>query len=113
MKISDIKWDVNIEHLTKKVNNSSLDETTNMLQIPKWTWGSMSITERNDYLYETYDGKPDLIQKALHLPEEVDIPPEIIEKYGVYDFLKDKYGYDMMDCSVEKEIEQEPEEIER
>lgn len=99
----NIDWDVDAEEIYDVLDNSTIEQAAEMLEISPERYANMTTEERHDYAYDKIHHNRLDAAEMLSLPDEVEIPEDVLEHYGIVskdddmsditDWLSDKYGY--------------------
>lgn len=99
----NIDWDVDVEEIYDILDNSTAEKAVKMLEIPLERYANMTTEERHDYAYDKIHHNRLDAADMLGLPNEVKIPEDVLEHYGIIskdddmsditDWLSDEYGY--------------------
>ena len=99
----NIDWDIDIEEMYDILDNSTVTQAAKMLEIPLERYDNMTTEERHDYAYDKIHHNRLDAAEMLGLPDEVVIPEDVLEHYGIVskdddmsditDWLSDEYGY--------------------
>ena len=99
----NIDWDIDIEEMYDILDNSTVTAAAKMLEISPERYANMTTEERHDYAYDKIHHNRLDAAEMLGLPDEVEIPEDILEYYeitsanddmsDITDWLSDEYGY--------------------
>ncbi len=99
----NIDWDIDIEEMYDILDNSTVTQAAKMLEMPLERYDNMTTEERHDYAYDKIHHNRLDAAEMLGLPDEVKIPENVLEHYGITskdddmsditDWLSDEYGY--------------------
>lgn len=108
MKITSIKWDVDMEDIYETLDEMTVDEASELLKVPVDTYANMSTEERHDYAYDVINHNSekhyDKIAEIMGLPYEIDLDSEGIGldiaecdddewEDAISDWLSDEYDW--------------------
>lgn len=99
----NIDWDVDAEEIYDMLDNSTATQAAEMLEISPERYANMTTEEHHDYAYDKIHHNRLDAAEMLGLPDEVEIPEDVLEYYeitsanddmsDITDWLSDKYGY--------------------
>lgn len=102
MKAVNIQWDVDSDEILERLNDTELSELASLLQISEPQLAVMDREERFDLAMDRFRHSPALLDRFLGLPDEVEIPQEIVNysyendderDEAISDYLSEEYGY--------------------
>ena len=99
----NIDWNVDMDEIYELLDNSTAEKAAELLEISPERYAAMTTEERHDYAYdEVHHHRLDAAD-MVGLPEEVEIPEDVLEYYeitsvnddmsDITDWLSDEYGY--------------------
>ena len=99
----DINWDVDIDEIYDLLDDSTVAKAAELLEISPERYAAMTTEERHDYAYDKIRHNRLDAAEMVGLPDEVEIPEDILEYYEITsvdddmsyitDWLSDEYGY--------------------
>lgn len=99
----NIDWDVDMDEIYELLDNSTVEKAAELLEISPERYAAMTTEERHDYAYDKVHHNRLAAAEMVGLPDEVEIPEDILEYYeitsvdddmsDITDWLSDKYGY--------------------
>ncbi len=92
-KAVEIKWDVDIDDAIRVIDEMSVENAAEALDIPSRVYANMRDAERYSVVYARFYKNPEAIAELLGLPAEVNIPAEIKDAEDIGDWLSDEYGF--------------------
>ena len=94
MKVTNIKWDIDMDQIYNKLDNMTAENAAEALSLPKDAYTNMTTSERHDYAYEVFHGHDDMTAEFMGLPTETDIPDDIgDDEDAISDYLSDEYEF--------------------
>lgn len=95
MVAKNIQWDVDWDEIFEMINLDifSKRKAIEAFQIPIKKFLTMSSEELEEYIYDKCRCDPILLNDFLGLPDEIEIPDEIIDEEDISDYLSNVTGY--------------------
>lgn len=102
MKLTNIKWDIDIDDVSSILDGMSSKTAAEFLSCPHYA--DMNDSERLDYAMDEYKSNPTIFYEQLSLPTEVEIPDGLSEEEAS-DFISDEYGFCHNGFEINEEME--------
>lgn len=96
LKATDIEWDISIDEGFEKLDNMTVENASEALQIPQYTYSNMTTQERHDYAYELWHRSPATLCEFVEAPDEVVIPDPTNTDWDpetISDYISDETGW--------------------
>ena len=93
LKATEIQWDVDMDQVYERLDDMKPDEAAESLGVPFAHYDRMTTEERHDYAYDVFRHCPGMLDDFMGLPNEVDIPLELLDPEDISDWLSDEYGF--------------------
>lgn len=94
MKTINIKWDIDMEDILKKLDNLTNEKVSKILGIPERICANLTTTEKYDYTYSLFYNNDSCFNEFMELPTEMEIPKEIEnDEDAISDYLSDETGF--------------------
>lgn len=94
MKVTNIKWDIDMEQIYERLDDMTAEDAAKALDLPERIYTNMTTSERHDYAYETFHSHDEAAAEFVCLPTETEIPDDIADdEDAVSDYLSDKYEF--------------------
>ena len=89
----NIQWDFDIDEVFERLDNMPADKAAEELGIPKEKYANMTTEERHNFAYDLFHHCPAALDEFMGLPDEIEIPRELIEDEDISNWLSDEYGF--------------------
>lgn len=89
----NIQWDVDYDEVYEVLDEMTCEKASEKLGISKERYANMATGERHDYAYNVFRHSPAMLDDFFDLPDEIEIPEEIVDEEDVSDWLSDEYGF--------------------
>lgn len=93
MKAYNIDWLVDLDEVYEILDDMSFEKAALAIGVPPIIWANMTTEERHDKAYSLFHHCPATLDEFLNLPNEVEIPDELIDENDITDYLCDTFGY--------------------
>lgn len=104
MKAFNICWDIDMDEVYEKLDTMSAKDAAKVLELSEREYAKMSVEDRHDWAEEHFRHCPGDLDAFLGLPDEVEIPSEVINDPRcresrdvlidyISNWLSDEYGY--------------------
>lgn len=93
LKAYDIWWDFDKDQIFERIDETDSAEMAKIIGITPKQYESLSPEERHDLAYDKFRHCPALLDEFMGLPDEIDIPPELVDPEDISDWLSDEYGF--------------------
>ena len=93
LKAYDIWWDFDKDQIFERIDETDSAEMAKIIGITPKQYESLSPEERHDLAYDKFRHYPALLDEFMGLPDEIDIPPELVDPEDISDWLSDEYGF--------------------
>ena len=93
LKAYDIWWDFDKDQIFERIDETDSAEMAKIIDITPKQYESLSPEERHDLAYDKFRHCPALLDEFMGLPDEIDIPPELVDPEDISDWLSDEYGF--------------------
>ena len=93
LKAYDIWWDFDKDQIFERIDETDSAEMAKIIGITPKQYESLSPEERHDLAYDKFRHCPALLDEFMGLPDEIDIPTELVDPEDISDWLSDEYGF--------------------
>ena len=101
MRAVNIEWDVDPEDIYETLDNMTVFQAAEKLELPLSIYANMTTEERHSYAYEVCESRAK-VNEIIGLPDEVDVPvPEEYTEDDITDWLSDTYGWCVRRYNIE------------
>lgn len=91
----NIKWDIDIDEIYEALDEMTVVEAANLLELCVERYANMSTEEKHDYAYDYFHHRHDDCKaEFLGIPSEIKIPDGLVgDDEAISDWLSDEYGW--------------------
>ena len=93
LKAYDIEWDFDKDQILERIDEAEPKEMAKLIGIPVKKYESLTQEERYDWANDKFRHCPALLDEFMGLPDEVDIPLELVDDEDIANWLSDEYGF--------------------
>ena len=93
LKAYDIEWDFDEDQIFERIDETESEEMAEIIGISVEKYESLTQEERYDWAYDKFRHCPALLDEFMGLPDEVDIPLELVDDEDISNWLSDEYGF--------------------
>ena len=93
LKAYDIEWDFDEDQIFERIDETESEEMAEFIGISVEKYESLTQEERYDWAYDKFRHCPALLDEFMGLPDEVDIPLELVDDEDISNWLSDEYGF--------------------
>lgn len=93
LKAINIEWDIDMDEAIEILDDMSVGDAAQSLKISKEKYSKMTIDERHEVAIDIFHHCPAVLDELMGLPNEVEIPAELIDEDDITDWLSDEYGF--------------------
>jgi hypothetical protein len=108
--VKGIKWNIGMEEIMEKLDDMSIEEAANALDVPVNYFKKLSESEQHDYAYDFFNHRLDsnaMKAEFMGIPLEAVIPNELADEFektgndeNINDYLSDEFEFDC--CGFDK-----------
>ncbi len=100
VKACNIQWDIDFDEAFEKLDSMTPENAAKALNMPVNEYMTLSKEDRHDTAYDLWHRVPAELEKFMGLPDEVEIPEELLKETDksvrdedIANWLSDEYGF--------------------
>ena len=93
MKAYNIEWDIDMDEVYELFDEMEDEPAAKALNVSLKEYKAYAEEDRNDRIEDYFRHCPAALDELLGLPDEVEIPKELVDDGDIADWLSDTYGY--------------------